>query len=144
MGLEFCYTFVSYLRIKVSLRKYSFTKLIFMLPVFALLLALHSITQNLISSETENPTIVSNKVVKSNTNATFIAFDLEDNDLLFNESEPSEFEIELDFFHDYSFSDNFLGLQLESEKQIITYGFHKTNQKLPLYDLFCNWKFHLT
>lgn len=114
-----------------------------MLPVFALLLALNSFTQNLISFETATQITVSNKVVKSNTNATFIAFDLEDNDLLFNESEPSEFEIEFDFFHDYSFSDNFLGLQLESEKQTITYGFHKINQKLPLYDLFCNWKLNL-
>lgn len=138
----FCYTFACYLKEKVSNFKYSFKKLVFILPMLALMLALYSFapSQNSLSLETQ--TNVSTFDHKQSP--TFTSTDIVDKDLVYNESEKTEFEIELNFFHDYSFQDNFLELKYNSGIDSNTYNFHKSNQKLPLYDLFCNWKLHIS
>tara|TARA_R110000850_G_scaffold41434_1_gene106174 strand:- start:74749 stop:75081 length:333 start_codon:yes stop_codon:yes gene_type:complete len=110
--------------------------------MLALLLALNSFTQEQKTFQLETKTIVSNSDTKQYP--IFISSDLEDKDLVYNESEKSEFEIELDFYHNYSFSNNFLDLKFKSGINSIAYNFHKSNQNLPLYDLFCKWKLHLS
>ena len=108
--------------------------------MLALMLALYSFAQKQNSFRSETKTIVSNFDHKQSP--TFTSSDIEDKDLVYNESEKTEFEIELNFCHDYSFQDNFLELKHDSGINSIANNSPKTNQKLPLYDLFCNWKLH--
>lgn len=108
--------------------------------MLALVLALYSFAHKQNSFRSETKTIVSNYDHKQYP--TFTSSDIEDKDLVYNESEKTEFEIELNFCHDYSFQDNFLELKHDYRINSITNNFHKTNHKLPLYDLFCNWKLH--
>lgn len=109
--------------------------------MLALMLALNSFTQKQDTLHLETKISVSNS--DSKQIPTIISSDIEDKDLVYNESERSEFEIELDFFNYYSFENNFLDLKFKSGINSITYNSHKSNQSLPLYDLFCNWKLHL-
>ncbi|CAM3679306.1 hypothetical protein FLGE108171_10295 [Flavobacterium gelidilacus] len=108
--------------------------------MLALMLVWYSIAQNQNSFISETKTIVSNFDHKQSP--IFTSSNIEDKDLVYNESEKTEFEIELNFCHDYSFQDNFLELKHGFGINSIASNSHKTNQKLPLYDLFCNWKLH--
>jgi hypothetical protein len=109
--------------------------------MLAFMLALNSFTQKQNSFQQDKESTFSNSDTKHSQ--TLTSSDFEDKDLVYNESERSEFEIELDFFNYYSFENNFLDLKFKSGINSITYNSHKSNQSLPLYDLFCNWKLHL-
>jgi hypothetical protein len=108
--------------------------------MLALMLALYSFAQKQNSFRLETKTILSNFDHKQSP--SFTSSGVDEKYLVYNESEKSEFEIEINFCDDYSFQDNFLELKYDSGTNSNTNNLHKTNQKLPLYDLFCNWKLH--
>jgi hypothetical protein len=108
--------------------------------MLVLTLALYSFAQKQNSFRLETNTIFSNFDHKQTP--TFTSSGVDYKYLVYNESEKSEFEIEFNFFNNYSFQDNFLDLKNNSGINSNTFNFHVTNQKLPLYDLFCNWKLH--
>ncbi|WP_264560443.1 hypothetical protein [Flavobacterium sp. N2270] len=121
-----------------------FKKLLFILPLLTFLLALSSFTQyHEINKSVETSTIVqydsNHKLLP-----TFVLSDNENKDLVYNESEPSETEIEVDWINFYSFEDNFLQINATSEPFSDFLNFHESNRRIPLYDLFCNWKLHLS
>ncbi len=124
--------------------KNSFKKLIFILPLLAFLLALSSFThKNEIPKVVETSTAIQNSSEHKQL-PTFTLSNDEDKDLVYNESEPSESEIEVDWIHFYSFEDNFLQANTLSEPFSDFTNFHESNRKIPLYDLFCNWKLHIS
>lgn len=73
----------------------------------------------------------------------FITTEISENDLVITELEP-EFEVELEWcnFHStiYFRSDS---NPENTNRLFYTYHFYLTKSR-PLYDLFCNWKFHLS
>lgn len=74
-----------------------------------------------------------------------LVYGLEDNnELIYNESEKSEFEIELDWISFYSYQNSLIDKKSKSKKNLHHTDFSVTNQKRPLYDLFCKWKLHLS
>lgn len=112
-----------------------------MLTMLATLLSLSTFIKHQDSFLPKDNSIVFVEYQKNSTsNALFTSIDLESKDLLFNESENTEIEIELNLSHDYSFTDNFLRLNYDYKKLLTSNKFLNSIQKLPLYDLFCNWK----
>lgn len=73
----------------------------------------------------------------------FITTEISENDLVITELEP-EFEVELDWYNSEftSYIDGFLTIETQS---IFFYNsYFSSKSTIPLYDLFCNWKFHLS
>ena len=111
--------------------------------MLAIMLTLNTFSQKKSFQKAEAKIAFSNYSSEKNQHPTLISSEFDDKNLVYNETEKSESEIELDFFHDYSFQDNFLETNFKSGINSNTFNFHKSTQKLPLYDLFCNWKLHL-
>ena len=64
------------------------------------------------------------------------------NDTVLDETEP-EFEIEFDLFYDdldFNLDHCYL---LTAKKSNYAFSHFSLKHKVPLYDLFCNWKFHI-
>lgn len=67
----------------------------------------------------------------------------DDSKFIFEESE-SELDLELEWFHASYFYTSFLDL-LEREKFVLPFScFVALHYKIPLYELFCKWKLHLS
>ena len=83
---------------------------------------------------------------QNNENSHFSHFhsvEIEESEFLIIESEP-EFEIELELFSISFKSFNiFKSLLKESSNSYSTQLF-TSKETIPLYDLYCNWKFHLS
>lgn len=73
----------------------------------------------------------------------FQTVEVEEGDYVIIESEP-EFEVELDW---YMIPTNFFSIpksKLENNSSSYTTTILSLNETIPLYDLYCNWKFHLS
>ena len=68
---------------------------------------------------------------------------LDEVEIVFSEIE-AELEFELKWGPIPTIYSNFLESVLEKERHFLFLHQFKTNQKVPLYDLFCNWKLHLS
>jgi hypothetical protein len=123
--------------------KNSFSKLIFILPMLTVMLALSSFTQEITLEKVVQKAFFSQTNSDHATFPSFISLDIEEKSFVYNESETSEFEIELEWGTFYSFQNNFLEGKFEPENKSHFNCFYETSQNIPLYDLFCNWKLNL-
>lgn len=79
----------------------------------------------------------------SNNDVTIIA-SVDNNSLLLKETEHLEFNFEINWNSIFSFTHHFLEV---TEKSFCFLNYNKvftSTQNLPLYDLFCNWKLHIS
>ena len=80
------------------------------------------------------------------TNSDFSHFqtvEVEEGEFIIIESQP-EFEVELDWFSISTKSFNFLQSSLKEYSNSYTTALFSSKETIPLYDLYCNWKFHLS
>jgi len=123
---------------------YSFKKLIFTIPLLAiLLLAMSSfvkinLEQNSFSKEVLFKQLDHNKDLNV-CNVT----SLDEVKIVFSEIE-AEIEFEIKGGAIPAIYSNFLEAVSEKENYFSFLHQFETNQKVPLYDLFCNWKLHLS
>gem|GEM_PF-2316340 len=115
-------------------------KLIFILPMLAIMLTLTGFTKNIYGERINKKNNTSFSFNKKFDIYTFLVAD--ENELVYNEAEKSEFETELIWISFYSFRDAFLNIKLTSENNLHPINIHVANQKFHLYDLFCDWKLH--
>ncbi len=86
------------------------------------------------------------KFQQKHTSADFSHFqtvEVEEGEFVIIESEP-EFEVELDW---YMIPTKFFSIsksKLEKNSSSYTTTILSSNETIPLYDLYCNWKFHLS
>uniref|UniRef100_UPI00404B3CB4 hypothetical protein n=2 Tax=Flavobacterium sp. TaxID=239 RepID=UPI00404B3CB4 len=73
----------------------------------------------------------------------FQTVEVEEGEFLIIESEP-EFEIELDLFSIPTKSFNISKTSLKEKSNSYSTLFFSSKETIPLYDLYCNWKFHLS
>ena len=73
----------------------------------------------------------------------FITTQVAENDFVITELEP-EFEVELEWYNS-EFTTCFVGfLNIQNQSKLFYKPYFSTKETIPLYDLFCNWKFHLS
>ena len=72
-----------------------------------------------------------------------INFKVEEGEFVIIESEP-ELEVELDWFSIPTKSFNILQSSLKENSSSHLATFFSSKEIIPLYDLYCNWKFHLS
>lgn len=108
--------------------------------MLAIMLTLAGFTKNIYGERINKKTGTSFSLNKKFDLNTFLVAD--ENELVYNEAEKSEFETELIWISFYSFQDAFLNIKLASETNLHPTNIHVTNQKSHLYDLFCDWKLH--
>jgi hypothetical protein len=70
-------------------------------------------------------------------------YSLDEVEIVFSEIE-AELEFELKWGFIPSSYSNFIEFASEKENCFLYVQQYKTNQKVPLYDLFCNWKLHIS
>lgn len=98
------------------------------------------------SIKIESISLKTNHILKENSEKEFshvITTEVVENDFVISELEP-EFEVELDWYNSEftSYIDGFLTIETQS---IFFYNsYFSSKSTIPLYDLFCNWKFHLS
>lgn len=83
---------------------------------------------------------------KKNTPSDFSHFhtiQVEEGEFVIIESEP-EFEVELDWFSIPSKSFNIGKTSIKEYSNSYTTTLFSSKEIIPLYDLYCNWKFHLS
>ena len=96
----------------------------------------------------KNKTLPSDNKIVTKENSTkefsyFIITDITKNDFIITELE-SEFEIELEWYNS-DFITCFVGfLNIENQSKLFYKPYFSTKETIPLYDLYCNWKFHLS
>ncbi len=73
----------------------------------------------------------------------FQTVEVEEGEFVIIESEP-EFEVELDWFSIPSKSFNVVKTSQEEQSNSHTTFIFSSKETIPLYDLYCNWKFHLS
>ncbi len=73
----------------------------------------------------------------------FQTVEVEEGEFVIIESEP-EFEVELDWFSNPTKSFNVVESPLEENTSSYRSTFFSLKESIPLYDLYCNWKFHLS
>ncbi len=73
----------------------------------------------------------------------FHTVEVEDGEFITIESEP-ELEVELDWFSIPTKSFNILQSSLKENSSSYLSQFLSSKEIIPLYDLYCNWKFHLS
>ncbi|UGS21577.1 hypothetical protein [Flavobacterium cyclinae] len=73
----------------------------------------------------------------------FQTVEVEEGEFLIVESEP-EFEVELDWFSIPTKSFNILQSSLKDSTTSYISSLFSSKETIPLYDLYCNWKFHLS
>lgn len=73
----------------------------------------------------------------------FHTVEVEEGEFVIIESEP-EFEIELDWFSIPIKSFNISKSSLEESSNSYKNSLFSSKETIPLYDLYCNWKFHLS
>lgn len=73
----------------------------------------------------------------------FITTEVAENDFVITELEP-EFEVELEWYNS-EFTACFVGfLNIQNQSKLFYNPYFSTEETIPLYYLFCNWKFHLS
>jgi hypothetical protein len=120
-----------------------FKKFLFLFPLLTLTMwaigAVPSIKIESISLKTKN-------LIKENSEQEFshvITAEVLENDFVISELEP-EFEVELDWYNSAytTYINEFLTIETQP---IFFYNFYFSSKStIPLYDLFCNWKYHLS
>lgn len=75
--------------------------------------------------------------------SNFHTVEVEEGEFITIESEP-EFEVELDWFSIPSKSFNIDKTLLKECSNSYTTTLFSSKETIPLYDLYCNWKFHLS
>lgn len=73
----------------------------------------------------------------------FQTIEVEEREFVIIESEP-EFEVELDWFSTPTKSFNILQSSLKEKQNSYLTTFFTLKNTIPLYELYCNWKFHLS
>ncbi|MCW1147311.1 hypothetical protein [Flavobacterium lacisediminis] len=73
----------------------------------------------------------------------FQTVEVEEGEFIIIESQP-EFEVELDWFSNSTKSFNFLQSSLKENTNSCVTSLSSSKETIPLYDLYCNWKFHLS
>lgn len=73
----------------------------------------------------------------------FHTVEVEEGEFITIESEP-EFEVELDWFSIPSKSINFKNNKFKESSNSYSAQLFSSKETIPLYDLYCNWKFHLS
>ena len=73
----------------------------------------------------------------------FHTVEVEEGEFITIESEP-EFEVELDLFSIPSKSINFKNTKFKESPNSYSAQLSSSKETIPLYDLYCNWKFHLS
>ena len=120
-----------------------FKKFLFLFPLLTLTMWAFGVVSNI-----NNELLLSKNEIVINENSPqdfkhFITTEISENDLVITELEP-EFEVELDWYNSEftSYIDGFLTIETQS---IFFYNsYFSSKSTIPLYDLFCNWKFHLS
>ena len=73
----------------------------------------------------------------------FQTVEVEEGEFVIVESQP-EFEVELDWFSIPAKSFNILQSSLKQYSNSYLASLFSSKETIPLYDLYCNWKFHLS
>lgn len=73
----------------------------------------------------------------------FHPVEIEEGEFIIIESEP-EFEVELDWFSISTKSVNFKNTKFAQSSESYSAQLFSSKETIPLYDLYCNWKFHLS
>ena len=73
----------------------------------------------------------------------FHAIQVEEGEFVIIESEP-EFEVELDWFSIPTKSVAFKNTKFTESLNSYSAQLFSSKETIPLYDLYCNWKFHLS
>lgn len=96
------------------------------------------------SIQIENNSSITNNFTKENSNkefSHFISIEVEENDFVISELEP-EFEVE---WYNSELTTCSYDVIVVEKKPIFFYNsYFSSKSTIPLYDLFCNWKFHLS
>ena len=79
-----------------------------------------------------------NKEITKVTHSSF-----EEGEIIIIELEP-EIEVELDLFSIPSKSINFKNTKFKESPNSYSAQLSSSKETIPLYDLYCNWKFHLS
>lgn len=128
---------------------YTSKKIIFTFPILAIVMLVNfafakiNVSQNLFFEEVP---FYFNENQQQNDVNKFNFVNVEKEELVYAEETEveTEFELEFELGAIPTIHANFL--EVISEKENLFTSFHqfKTNQKIPLYDLYCNWKYHLS
>jgi hypothetical protein len=73
----------------------------------------------------------------------FHTVEVEEGEFIIIESEP-EFEVELDWFSISTKFVNFKNTNFTQSSESYSAQLFSSKEIIPLYDLYCNWKFHLS
>ncbi|MQP25478.1 hypothetical protein GFJ94_10415 [Flavobacterium sp. LMO8] len=73
----------------------------------------------------------------------FHTIEVEEGEFVIIESEP-EFEVELDCFSISTKSVNIKNTKFTESSNSYSAQLSSSKETIPLYDLYCNWKFHLS
>lgn len=73
----------------------------------------------------------------------FHTVEVEEGEFIIIESEP-EFEVELDWFSISTKSVNLKNTKFTQFSNSYSTQLSSSKETIPLYDLYCNWKFHLS
>lgn len=125
--------------------KKTFHKLLFITPLLGLILSFtHGINSFSIEPNNKN-TVVS--VGKNSLKALTLFHEIEEStdylDFFYEESELED-DFELDWFNYNTGSETFTSTVTENQKLDNQTSFCLQQKSTPLYDLFCNWKYHLS
>ena len=125
--------------------KESLVKLFFVLPMLAILIASTGIVSYSVNSKKEVKSSAYYSVEKQKSNNAVTITTSEDNNaLLLKETEHTEFDFEINWNSSFSFTQHFLEV---TQKTFCFSNFKKVfaaNKFVSLYDLFCNWKLHIS
>ena len=83
---------------------------------------------------------------KKNNDSNYSHFqtvEVEESEFVIIESEP-EFEVELDWFLNHPKNIYFKSTELKEKSNSYFTSLFSSKETIPLYDLYCNWKFHLS
>lgn len=118
-------------------------KFLFLFPILALSIwaigAVQHINDNTISFENK----ISLQTTSSKEISHFVITEVEKKDFVITELEP-EFEVEFDWSSVDVISCNSLFFAIQNRSIRVNKYYSSSQGVIPLYDLFCNWKFHLS
>jgi hypothetical protein len=139
------YTFVPLINEILSLQKILSKKSIFVLPILALVLLVNTGFAKINGEQNSFLTeALFHKQENHNKDLNVCnVTSLDEVEIVFSEIE-AELEFELKWGAIPTIYSNFLEAVSEKENHFSFLNQFKTNQKVPLYDLFCNWKLHLS
>lgn len=129
------------IKLKTNLSKY---RMMFLIPLLGLISSF-VFGFNLSLKHTKAATEVhSYELVKSVNTIKLIDEEENDNSKIIVDESESELDLELDWFHASYFSVYFLDSLEEKKTVLSSLSFVALQYKIPLYELFCKWKLHLS